>query len=221
MSSRWGVTLPSGPCRPLAVPRLGAAEALADFAPGRRVVGMNRGQFSLGDLLRAVLLDHTGPADVTIAAWAAGKEDIRLLVSLARQGQIRRLRWFLDRSFARLHPDYTAEIVRDFGDGSVVVTNNHAKVVLVGNEEWAVSIRSSMNMNRNRRLEQFDIDDNRAIHDFFAAAFDEVAAGMGLGPAKGCGLVTAVFDGLTFGEQQDEGLLVDDLDLDDLLGALD
>ena len=217
MSSRWGVTLPSGPCRPLAVPRPGAAEALADFAPGRRVVGMNRGQFSLGDLLRAVLLDHTGPADVTIAAWAAGKEDIRLLVSLARQGQIRRLRWFLDRSFERLHADYTAEVVRLFGPGSVVVTNNHAKVVLVGNDEWAVTIRSSMNMNRNRRLEQFDIDDNRAIHDFFAAAFDEVARGMGLGPAASCARVSAVFDGLLLGAADPE----EDDDLAALLAALD
>jgi hypothetical protein len=193
----WGVTSAAVPARLIAAPRVGAAEALRDFEQGGRFVGITKGQFSLVDILRA-LLDKTGPADVTICAWTSGIRDVESAAWLLRTGRIQRLRWFIDRSFVTRQPKYASEVRRLFGDDSLVESNTHAKLLLISNDDWKVTVRSSMNLNCNRRLEQFDVDDSADIHEFFSAMLDEIAEKMGPGLRKPCETVDAVFDQVEF-----------------------
>lgn len=59
-----------------------------------------------------------------------------------------------------------------FGD-CIRTTRIHAKFVVIRNEQWNIVIRTSANLNKNVRLENFEIDDDKDFADFFQKFFDE------------------------------------------------
>jgi len=134
-----------------------AAEAIAGLErDGCELVGLTRGQFSLSDLLVAVL-DKTGPAALSISTWTAASTSVQSMLELLQTGQITGCRWLVDCTFVRRVPQLVAEIRRSFGDDAIRVTRTHAKFATVTNEDWQVAIRSSMNLNQNPRLESYEI----------------------------------------------------------------
>lgn len=174
------IRLQSRPARLRAVSFAGAADAIGAITPGCRVVGINKGQFSMLDLLHAVL-EQVGPADVTVSTWTQGKADIRGVEGLLRTQQITRFRLLIDRSFVTRHPDYVRLIHRIAGPESVRQTKTHAKFALIAAGNYRITIRTSMNFNRNPRLEQFDLDDDGAIYVFFMDMVDRVFAAVPAG----------------------------------------
>lgn len=150
-----------------------ASEALTGWGRGRRCVGMTMGQFSMIDLIRAVL-DYTGPAALRLSTWTAGIRDANNAAFLLDDGLLTSVQLLVDRSFPVRQPAYCGAVQRLFGDDAIRCTNTHAKIALVSNDEWNVAIRSSMNLNRNPRFENFDIDDNEAVAAVFHAHFDEM-----------------------------------------------
>lgn len=150
-----------------------AATCIGNLSKGCRVIGLTKGQFSLIDIIRAVL-DQTGPADVVLSTWSSGIRDIENAAWLLETGVIGSLRMLTDRSFPTRQPKYARTLVERFGSDVIHCTNTHAKFALIRNDGWDVAIRSSMNLNRNPRFEQFDLDESREICDFFAAFVDEL-----------------------------------------------
>ena len=176
-----------------------ASEAVAGLRPGGRVCGMTCGQFSMIDLLRATL-EKTGPAHLSLSTWTAGIRDAQGAAFLLEQGSFLSCRLLVDRSFATRQPRYCAAVQRLFGDAAIRCTRTHAKVALLENDGWSVAIRSSMNLNRNPRFENFDIDDNAAICALFSRHFDEMESTMPEGPKVRTREVDAVFACIAAGE---------------------
>lgn len=174
-----------------------ATRALCQLRPGVRIMGLTMGQFSLLDMIAAAL-DKTGPAHVMLSTWTAGIRDVRLASVMLDVGRIKSLRLLVDRSFPTRQAAYCAALVRCFGNDAIRTTRTHAKIALIFNDEWSVSIRSSMNLNRNPRVENFDLDDDPDILAFFKAHFDELGEEMepGFVPTRD---VDAVFDRLRRG----------------------
>ncbi len=134
-----------------------AAEAIAGLErDGTELVGLTRGQFSLADLLVAVL-DKTGPAALSISTWTAASASVQSMLDLLQTGRITSCRWLVDVTFVRRVPQLVAQIRKEFGDDAIRVTRTHAKFATVTNENWQVAIRSSMNLNQNPRLESYEI----------------------------------------------------------------
>ena len=150
-----------------------AKEAIGKLEPGFRLVGLTKGQFSMLDLVRAVL-QQTGPAKLRITTWTMGIRDAETAGYLLQQGQITGLQLLTDRSFPGRQPGYCDRVRQLFGEDAIRVTNIHAKIALIENDAWSVCIRGSMNLTRNPRFEQFDIDDDRAICGHFGKLFDEL-----------------------------------------------
>jgi len=150
----------------------GAHDALSKLEHGSELFCFTKGQLLLIDIL-ACILDQTGACDLDIITWAVGNETIDKLSALKNLGKIKRMRLIIDYSVQSMHPDYAKKIRRVFGDEQIRVTKNHAKVLILRNEEWNLSVRSSMNLNVNRRLEYFEISDDREIADFFQGFFEE------------------------------------------------
>lgn len=175
------------------IPVANAARAVIGLRPGGRVVGMTKGQFSMIDLIRAVL-DITGPAHLQLSTWTAGIRDTKNAGFLFTDGRLLSVRWLVDRSFATRQPAYCAALVRIFGKEAIRCTRTHAKVALIKNDDWSISIRSSMNLNKNPRFENFDIDDNGPIFDLFAAHFADMETSMAEGPSVPTSEVDAVFE---------------------------
>jgi hypothetical protein len=134
-----------------------AADAVAALErDGCELVGLTRGQFSLTDLLVAVL-DKTGPAELSISTWTAASASVQTMLELLQTGQITSCRWLVDTTFVRRVPQLVAEIRRQFGNDAIRVTRTHAKFCTITNERWKVAIRSSMNLNQNPRLESYEL----------------------------------------------------------------
>ncbi len=175
------------------LPNQSARRAVHAFRKGGRLVGMTHGQFSLLDLLAAPL-KKTGPAEVWLSTWTAGIRDAKAATMLLERGTIAELRLLVDRSFASRQPAYCAAVRRMFGDYAVRCTRTHAKIALLRNAEFDVAVRSSMNLNRNPRFEQYDVDESPELCEFFVAHFEEMAAEMPKGPTVPTSEVDAVFD---------------------------
>ena len=169
-----------------------ADRAVVGLEKGGRIVGMTKGQFSMIDLIRAVIR-RTGAAHLRISTWTAGVRDTKNAAFMVEKGDLLSFQLLCDASFLNRHPAYCAAINELFGKDSIRCTKTHAKIALIENDDWAISIRASMNLNRNPRYEQFDIDDNRDIYNFFAAHFDEMAEDMPAGFVADTAQIRATF----------------------------
>jgi hypothetical protein len=152
-----------------------AREAIGELTPGCRLIGLTKGQFSLIDLIRAVL-EQTGPSDLTISTWSTGIRDADSIQWLRETGSVRNCQLLLDYSFPQMRAGRgnAVAVVEAFGAARVRVARNHAKFALLRNEAWDVVIRSSMNLNRNPRLEQYDLDEDRELAEWFAAVVEQL-----------------------------------------------
>lgn len=192
------LSLDAGPAALVYAPAAPAVVAVAQLKRGGRVVGMTMGQFSMLDLLAAVL-DKTGPAHVRLSTWTAGVRDARNAGLMLDNERMLSFQLLVDRSFASRQPAYCRAVTRIFGKGAIRCTRTHAKIAIVQNDDWNVVIRSSMNLNRNPRFEQFDIDDDSRIAEFFGAHFDDMSSEMPEGAFVRTADVDAVFDRLRRG----------------------
>lgn len=181
------------------VPFGNAQTAVGKLTPGCRIVGLTKGQFSLLDLIAAVLA-QTGPAAVTVSTWTPGAREMDAVAALLDGGLVSEFRLLLDRSFVTRHPEYVAGIHAALGPESIRQTRTHAKFALIAAEEWRITIRTSMNFNRNPRFEQFDLDDDPSIYAFFEAAVTELYETMAAGLDVPSPEVVRHFAGATMGE---------------------
>lgn len=145
---------------------INAKEAVKGFAQNNRVTGLTNGAFSLISLIDAIL-EITGVADVVVSTWSAGVYDVNEINNLQNSGKISDFRMILDRSFATRQSGYAATVDQLFSPEKIRTTNTHSKFVLIKNENWNVCIRSSMNLNENKRCENFDIDNDIDIFNLF------------------------------------------------------
>lgn len=159
-----------------------ASQAVGSIEPGCNIFGVNKGKFSLVDIITHVL-EQTGPADVVLSTWTAANADMAFAYKLMTDGAIKSLRMIVDFSFPTRQAPYCAAMRERFGDDAIRVTKTHAKFVTIRNDKWNIVIRSSMNLNENRRLETFEISDSLPMAEFLeqliAELFSTQAAGQG------------------------------------------
>lgn len=142
------------------------------------------GQFSIIDAIEAVL-EYTGPADVTLATWTAAQFDLTQIEEQLVHGKIQNLRMIIDRSFVSRQPEFMRKVLERFGPGCVRATRTHAKFAVVHNDDWAVVLRTSMNLNHCSRMEYLQVTESRELANFWLqvsdAIFDETEEGTGSG----------------------------------------
>ena len=153
-----------------------AAAAVATLErDGCELFGLTKGQFSLTDMIEAIL-EKTGPADLSISTWTAANSDVSRMLELLRSGAIRSCRWLVDMTFMRRCPSLAAEIRAKFGADAIRVTRTHAKFCTITNDGWQVALRSSMNLNQNPRLKSFQVGHDPELCSFLSGVMDEIWA---------------------------------------------
>ena len=152
-----------------------AVEAIGPLSPGCEVFALTSGEFSMVDVLRHVL-DHTGPAAVDLATWTAADGDLRRAHAFLLEGRITRLRFLVDPSFRSRKPEFCAVLVDLFGNDAIRTMPLHGKFATLRNDTWNVAIRSSMNLNLNKRIESVEISDDAMLAGFLADFVDEAFA---------------------------------------------
>lgn len=151
-----------------------ATEAVSGLErDGMELFGLTKGQFSLTDMIEAIL-EKTGPADLSISTWTAANGDVTRMLELLRSGAIRSCRWMVDLTFMRRCPQLTAEIRAKFGADAIRVTKTHAKFCTITNDDWQIALRSSMNLNQNPRMESFQVGHDPVLCQFLSEVLDDV-----------------------------------------------
>jgi hypothetical protein len=150
-----------------------ATAMIGQLQKGCRVVGITKGQFSLLDLIRACIVS-TGPVNMVLSTWTAGIRDAENAGWMLEKGDLLSVELLVDRSFKNNRPKYCRRIQQIFGQDSILVSRTHAKFALLYNDDWSLVIRSSMNLNRNPRFEQFDIDDSPEMLAYFQDFVGEI-----------------------------------------------
>lgn len=153
-----------------------ARQLLRGFGAGDLLTGLTYGQFSLIDLLQAAL-EITGPADVAISTWSAGFYDISAAERFRDDGAIRSIRFVMDASMQKRGQATTFDVAELFGRGAIRTTRTHAKFATVTNDSWNIAITSSMNLNLNSRVEQFQMIDCAETAGLFLDFVDGVFKG--------------------------------------------
>lgn len=151
-----------------------AADAVRELERGGcELFGLTRGQFSLTDLIEAILV-KTGPTAMLISTWTAANNDVSRMLALLESGKVSTCRWLVDQTFVRRAPELAARIRTSFGADAIRVTRNHAKFALIENDGWLVALRSSMNLNQNQRLESFQVGHDPEVCHFLRAVADDI-----------------------------------------------
>lgn len=148
-----------------------AKDFLGQITPDFYVTGFTMGQFSLIDILKAVI-EQIGTVSVTMSTWTVAKADCSELLAMLRNGYFKRFRLLIDSTFQKRQPSITAEIRRQFGAESIVITRNHAKLLLIKNDIYSIYGETSMNLNFNPRMETISLRDDKDLFNFFNHAMD-------------------------------------------------
>jgi len=158
-----------------------AAEMMRGLGPGRRLVGVSKGQFSSIDLVEAGTA-IVGPAHLLVTTWTIGRRDAEVLARLVRDGRLLSVRVLCDRSFPTRHPDRLRRVVEALSgvldvSRDIALTRTHAKFWVLTGGRHPMACRTSMNLNTNRRFECFDIDCDERVSSFLIGVADEVLSG--------------------------------------------
>jgi len=165
-----------------------------------RIMGLTRGQFSLIDLIYAIL-NKVGPSDVYIVTWSAGIKDVNNVRWMIDSRLIKKIRLITDHSYKTRQKKYAKSIEELFGIENIMTSEIHAKFVLIENQDFKITIRSSMNLNANMTCESFEIDEGGDIFDFYFSFISELEKNQEKGFVQNSARVNQTLD-MFFDSQQ-------------------
>lgn len=141
-----------------------ASEVIGTVEPGMSLFAITRGQISMIDVI-SHLLSQVGPSHVTVWTWCIADYEIEAFEKLLSSKQITGGGLIVDRSAEQRNVELLDRWRNRFGEDSVRIVMNHAKIATVSNERFKLLARGSMNLNFNPRFEQFDISEGDAAYD--------------------------------------------------------
>lgn len=148
-----------------------AARCIGDIIKGGDIFGLTKGDFSMIDILRHIA-KQIGPCHIDIGTWTAAAADIKQAENMLNDKNILGMRWLVDRSFPARQGKYYASLLQKFGKDSVRLARFHAKFILLENDEYTVAVRTSMNLNENKRIEFYEISEGSPISDYLREIVD-------------------------------------------------
>ena len=111
---------------------------------------MHKGEWAVHEVL-PILLERIGSAEVMIATFSISEDSLRPIFFLVDARKITKLTMLLDTTVKRHKLDmllFAANITPD-----IRIESNHAKVLLVKNDNYSFGIVGSSNLNQPRRIE--------------------------------------------------------------------
>jgi hypothetical protein len=143
---------------------------LPALAMGSTLHFTTQGKWSTHELL-AHLLDVSGHAQVDILTYSMTENPVRMLIDCLDSCRISWLRVVTDKRF-RTHQPKPYQLAT--GRFPVYLTDNHAKVMLIYNAKWAMTVIGSANFTRNKRTEVGCIICDRQVMEHYRDNIDSI-----------------------------------------------
>ena len=123
-----------------------------------------RNEWGLHDIV-IYIAQKIGPCKLYFCTWSIGNEAIITLNECKQQGLFSQIYGILSNRVIHNHPDIYNAACNAFD--KVVLAELHAKVAVLENENWTISMFGSSNMTLNPRIER-----NAIVTDKIVAAAD-------------------------------------------------
>jgi hypothetical protein len=123
---------------------------------------MSDGKWSMVHLLLKIL-KQTGPADLYATTWSTNEDAIKQLIEMRENGLLRTLHFLFDFRVRKYRPAAYFMAKENFVSR---IASCHAKVTVITNDSWNVTIVGSPNYTRNDRIEAAVLFENKPIADF-------------------------------------------------------
>lgn len=192
-----------------------AARVIGHLREGDHVTGVTAGQFSSIDAVDH-MVSQLGPCHVWVSTWTTGIYDVQRGRQMQDNASILSWRFLLDKGTFEKSPKFAGPLIEALGVEAFRCMAVHAKVTILVDKDHkpVAAMRSSMNLNKNLRTEQFDISVGGEVAAFYADWFELLWDEAGVGGTS-AEVMKAVFDRFegdgTQGGDDGEGL--DDLHL--------
>lgn len=138
-------------------------EAFPAITPGMDYPFCSGGDWSTHDLLFRVL-DLVGPCSLTASTWSVAEAACHKLIEKMAEGKLTEIKFLVDWRVKVRTPGFMAVAKANFSD--VRVGNCHAKVFVLRNEKWAISVVGSANFTSNPRIEAGHMSTSKEVADF-------------------------------------------------------
>ena len=148
-----------------------ARRCIGPITKGCDIFGLTKGDFSMIDILRHVA-QEIGPCRIDIGTWTAAAAEIKQAEMMLKDNNILSMRWLVDRSFPQRQAKYFSSLLQRFGQDSVRLARFHAKFILLENDEFSVAVRTSMNLNENKRIEFYELSEGSPISGYLREVVD-------------------------------------------------
>lgn len=121
------------------------------------------GRWSAHNLLH-YLITFTGPVKVWMSTYTISEDAVRLLSNMLDAGSILELHALIDKRFDGRNPRSMQFAKQRFN--SLKLRDCHAKVTVLFNDDWAISMVGSANYSNNPRIERGTLFCSRDVADF-------------------------------------------------------
>ncbi|RYY69346.1 MAG: hypothetical protein EOO13_09805 [Chitinophagaceae bacterium] len=125
-------------------------EAIGEIEQNVIIEYTSAAEWSMHELL-FYILTKTGPAEVYIATWSMSENASRSILQMIESGMITRLSGVIDFRTKNRHPAAFQLAASIFS--RMRLYSNHAKVTVIENENWSITITGSANYTNNPRAE--------------------------------------------------------------------
>jgi len=111
---------------------------------------VSKGDWSTHDLIFHIL-NQIGPSELTVATWSVTSPVVAQISNMIEVGMITKMDGLFDWRMKTRCPE--AEQFMRFNCADIRLINCHAKVTVIQNKEWSVTIVGSANFTNNPRIE--------------------------------------------------------------------
>jgi len=132
-------------------------EVFDDFEKGYDYSYVSGAEWSTHDLIR-FLISKIGPAELTAATWSVASHAAIRLIDMLKKKDFTAINMLVDWRVQVRTPDFLALARMNFAN--ISVTSCHAKVFVLQNDNWSVSVVGSANFTNNPRIEAGHISTN-------------------------------------------------------------
>ncbi|KAF0198389.1 MAG: hypothetical protein FD166_1442 [Bacteroidetes bacterium] len=153
---------PSGEARFLADPDELITRSIGKLENGRNIHFYSWANFNLVKLI-LYLLKQTGPANLMMTSYSFSQKSIEALNARKQTGLIRSMRVLVDNRVKVMSPKPFQMLAGSF---EYRCTSVHAKVALIWNENWKISVITSQNATDNPKLERGIIFTDPDVFEF-------------------------------------------------------
>ena len=148
----------------IVVPLLKHPSALGEIHMGQTKHFYSNGSFNLVQLV-LYLLKQTGPAHVFISSYSIAEDSLATLKKLQDKGEIWDIAFLIDNRVRTISPKPFDYLVTAFPNRYRCCAL-HAKVALIWNDNWHLSVVGSQNATHNPKLERGIIHTSQEIFYF-------------------------------------------------------